>query len=56
VKPVSLNFLQTLTETALQHILPTIFQYYTLTVMYWKIVGDILENNAFIDVINLKSK
>jgi len=24
--------------------------------MYWKIVGDILENNAFIDVINLKSK
>jgi hypothetical protein len=29
VKPVSLNFLQTLTETALQHILPTIFQYYT---------------------------
>jgi len=35
VKPVSLNFLQTLTETALQHILPTIFQYYTNTFIYY---------------------
>jgi hypothetical protein len=32
------------------------FAGFIFEVMYWKIVGDILENNAFIDVINLKSK